>query len=209
MIILVLMKTNALNPIQNKILKLLEKNIEEPLSYRDLAKEVDVASTNTISYHLRLLEKKGYLKRDQNSPQNYLVFTRPKTGVAYLNLYGLAYCGPKGSLLDGNPIERVPVAYRLIPFPVANAFLVKSKGDSMEPRIYDGDLVLAKKQNSAETGEIIVCINEGEALIKKFKREKNGAILISLNFKYEPFFASKENFRIEGIVKTIISQTTV
>ena len=200
---------NTLNPIQNKILKLMERNVEEPLSYRDLAREVDVASTNTISYHLRLLEKKGYLKRDPISPQNYLVLTRPETGVAYLSLYGLAHCGPKGFLLDGNPIDRIPVAARLIPFSISNAFLVKAKGDSMEPRIYNGDLVLAKRQNVAETGDIVVCINEGEALVKKLKREKNGNILISLNPKYEPFLASKENFRIEGLVKAIISHSVV
>ena len=172
----------------------MEKNVEEPLSYRDLAREVDVASTNTISYHLHLLEKKGYLKRDPISSQNYLVLNRPETGVAYLNLYGLAHCGPKGSLLDGNPIDRIPVAARLIPFSVANAFLVKAKGDSMEPRVYNGDLVLAKRQNIAENGDIVVCVNDGEALIKKIKKEKNGMILISLNPKYEPFFSSRNSF---------------
>ena len=184
----------------------MERNVEEPLSYRDLAREVDVASTNTISYHLRLLEKKGYLKRDPSSPQNYSVLNLPETGVAYVNLYGLVHCGPKGSLLDGNPIDRIPVAARLIPFSIASAFLVKAKGDSMEPRIYDGDLVLAKRQNVAETGDIAICVNQGEAVIKKIKKEKAGVILISLNQKYEPFFASTENFRIEGTVKTIISR---
>lgn len=197
---------NALNPIQNKILKLLERNVEEPLSYRDLAREVDVASTNTIAYHLRLLEKKGYLKRDPISPQNYSVLNRPETGVAYLNLYGLAHCGPKGSLLDSAPIDRIPIAVRLIPFLVSSAFLVKAKGDSMEPRIYEGDLVLAKRQNVADSGDMVVCINQGEAIIKKIKKEKNGVILVSLNPKYEPFFSSKEDFRIEGIVKSIISK---
>lgn len=201
------MAQDQLNPIQNKILKLMERHIEEPLSYRDLAREVDVASTNTIAYHLRLLEKRGYLKRDPVNPHGYAVLTKPETGVAYLNLYGLAHCGPKGSLLDGNPIDKLPVAARMIPFSVTNAFLVKAKGDSMEPRIYDGDIVVAKKRNIAETGDVAVCVNQGEALIKKIKIEKNGVILISLNQKYEPFSASREDFHIEGIVKTIISKT--
>lgn len=185
----------------------MERNIEEPLSYRDLAREVDVASTNTIAYHLRLLEKKGYLKRDPVNPHGYAVLIKPETGVAYLNLYGLAHCGPRGSLLDGHPIDRLPVAARMIPFSVADAFLVKAKGNSMEPRIYDGDIVVAKKQNIAETGDLVVCVNQGESLIKKIKREKHGIILSSLNTKYEPFLASKEDFRIEGTVKAIISKT--
>ncbi|MBI4668694.1 MAG: repressor LexA [Elusimicrobia bacterium] len=194
-----------LNPIQNRILKLLERHIEEPLSYRDLAREVGVASTNTIAYHLRLLEKKGCLKRDPVNPRSYAVLTKPETGVAYLNLYGLVHCGPNGSILDGSPIDRIPVAARLIPFQVTDAFLVKAKGDSMEPRIFDGDLVLVKKQAVANSGDIVVCANEGEAIIKKMRQENGNIILISLNQKYEPFLASKEEFRVEGTVKTIIS----
>ena len=200
------MAQTKLNPIQNKILKLLERHVEEPLSYRDLAREVGVASTNTIAYHLRLLEKKGHLRRDPVNPRGYAVLTKPETGVAYLNLYGLAQCGPRGSLLDGSPIDRLPVAVRMIPFSVADAFLVKAKGDSMEPRIYDGDIIVAKKQNIAETGDLVICVNQSEALIKKIKREKHGIILSSLNTKYEPFLASKEDFRVEGIVKAIISK---
>ena len=94
----------------------------------------------------------------------------------------------------------------MIPFSVADAFLVKAKGDSMEPRIYDGDIIVAKKQNIAETGDLVICVNQSEALIKKIKREKHGIILSSLNTKYEPFLASKEDFRVEGIVKAIISK---
>lgn len=201
------MTQGALNPIQSKILKLLERNIAEPLSYRDLAREVDVSSTNTISYHLRVLEKKGYLKRDPIDSRNYMVLNKPESGVVYLSVFGLAHCGPKGSLLDENPIDRIPVATRLIPFSITNAFLVKAKGDSMEPRIFDGDLVLARRQSVAENGEIIVCVNRGEALIKRLKIEKQGGVLVSLNDKYKEFPVSNDDFHVEGIVKTIISRS--
>ncbi len=197
-----------LSPLQGKILKLLSRHLEEPLSYRELAHEIGVASTNTVSYHLRQLERLGRLKRDPADPRGYHVLGAPETGVAYLNLYGLARCGPHGSLLDGSPVDRIPVAARLIPCSAADAFLVQAKGDSMQERIYDGDLVLARRQNTAENGDLVVCVNRGEALIKKFKQDQDagGVILISLNSKYEPFFASREDFRIEGVVKAIISR---
>ncbi len=197
-----------LSPLQDKLLKLLSRHLDEPLSYRELAREIGVVSTNTVSYHLNQLERLGHLKRDPADPRHYQVLGAPETGVAYLNLYGLARCGPRGSVLDGSPIDRIPVSTRLIPFPAVDAFLVKAKGDSMEGRIYDGDLVLAKRQPAAENGDLVVCVNKGEALIKKFKKDfdARGVILISLNPKYEPFFAAREDFRIEGVVKAIISR---
>jgi len=78
-------------------------------------------------------------------------------------------------------------------------------GDSMEPRIFNGDLVLARKSKIAESGDIVICVNDGEALIKKIKM--NGEyILISLNSKYEPFIASRDNFRVVGLVRGIFSR---
>ena len=84
-------------------------------------------------------------------------------------------------------------------------FLVKAKGDSMEPRIYDGDLVLVKKQQIADSGEIVVCINDEEALIKKLLRMNKTVMLMSLNSNYQPFLPA-EDFRIEGVVTGIISR---
>jgi repressor LexA len=198
-------KRKKITPLQNTLLDLLSKN-GEPLSYRDLAREVDVSSTNTIAYNLKRLEIMGYLKRDITNPQGFVVMDQPNSGIVHLKLYGLAQCGPKGSLVDGKPIDQIPLDARFIPFPAEDAFLVKAKGDSMEPRIYEGDLILVKKQSTAEDGEIVVCVNDEEGLVKKIKRERGGVILISLNSKYPPFFSSKE-FRIEGVVKTIISKT--
>jgi len=116
----------------------------------------------------------------------------------------LAHCGPRGFLLDGNPIERVPIPTRLIPFPVSDAFLVKAKGDSMEPKINDGDLVIVKKCREPKNGGIVVCVNEGDALIKRMQREDEGTILVSLNSKYPPFTAA-EDFRVVGEVRGIFS----
>ena len=121
-----------------------------------------------------------------------------------MNLYGLAQCGPNGSILDGNPIDRIPIASRLIKFPVEEAFLIVAKGDSMDPKIKPGDFVIVKKRNSAENGDIVVCINNSEALIKIYHREKNKIFLHSENsLKFDPFIAS-DDFRIEGVVKGII-----
>jgi len=86
--------------------------------------------------------------------------------------------------------------------------MVKAKGDSMVPKINEGDFIIVKRNRNPESGSIVACVNEGEALIKKIKieKEKNEKryILISLNPKYPPFLA-KDDFRIEGEVRGIIT----
>ena len=68
--------------------------------------------------------------------------------------------------------------------------------------------MIAKKVDDADSGSIVICVNDGEALIKKIGKEIEGkkkrVILISLNPKYSPFLA-KDDFRIEGEVKGVIT----
>lgn len=189
---------------QQKLLKLLAAHIHDPLSYRDIAESIGVKSPNTVAYHLRELEMKGLLKRNPANPQNYQVLGEQEPGVVLLNLYGLAHCGRNGSLLDGNPMDKVPVASRLIPFAIDKAFLVKAKGDSMETEIHDGDLVLVKRQTHANNGQIVACVNRGECLIKRYGKG-NPTVLSSLNPSYLPIVVA-DDFKIEGIVTGIVSR---
>lgn len=68
------------------------------------------------------------------------------------------------------------------------------KGDSMEPRICDGDVVIVKQQNDAESGDIVIAmVNGDDAVCKRLKKYAGGIALISLNSKYEPMmFNEKE-----------------
>ena len=189
---------------QKALLELLKNNIDDPLTIRELQDMLCISSPSVVYHHIQQLEKKGYLKRNPHNPKDYQILTEPDKPIVYLNLYGLAQCGPNGSILDGNPIERIPTASRLIRFPAEEAFLVESKGDSMEPKIKSGDIVIAQKRKIAENGNIVVCVNDSEAIIKKYYKHDQQIILHSVNSsKYPPFIASKD-FKIEGIVKGII-----
>lgn len=204
------MTNKNLPSIQKKLLNLLIKNIDEPLTIREMQNILDISSTSVVVYHLLQLEKKGYLKKNPYNPRDYQVLKdAPEKQVAYLNLYGLAHCGPSGSLLDGNPIERIPISTRLLSFPASEGFMVKAKGDSMAPKINDGDLVIVRRASVVENGRIAICINSGEALIKKVQKEKadgsERTILVSLNPLYAPFLAT-EGFKIEGEVRGVISR---
>ncbi|MCK5460919.1 HTH domain-containing protein [Candidatus Gracilibacteria bacterium] len=193
-----------LHPAQKRLLEILKKNSDEPLSVRKIQEIMEVSSPSVVQHHIKQLEKKGYLRRNPLNPKDYQILAEsPDKQVTFLNLYGLAQCGPNGSVFDGDPIERVPISSKILGFPSSEAFMVKAKGDSMTPRIHEKDLVIARKINHADNGSIVVCVNNGETLIKKIQKE-NGVILVSLNSKYPPFVAN-EDFRVEGVVKGVYS----
>lgn len=194
-----------LHPTQERLLKLLKENLTDPLTVRELQTELGLSSPSVVQHHIQQLEKRGYLRRTPGNPHDYQILAdEPEKKITYINLYGLAHCGPRGSILDGNPLDRIPIATRLLGFSSKDAFMVRAKGDSMKPKINDRDLVIAKKTHDWVSGNIVVCVNNEVAIIKKVIEETNNIILRSLNEKYDPFVAS-DDFRVEGIVKGIIS----
>lgn len=74
----------------------------------------------------------------------------------------------------------------------------------MAPKINDGDFVIARKTKDVGNGGVAVCVNDGEALIKKIQKEIDQVILISFNPDYPPFLAAGD-FRIEGEIRGIIT----
>lgn len=199
------MHTKKLNPLQKKLLNLLIKSSEDPLTIREMQDKLGLSSTSVVAYHIERLIKNGYLKKNPYNPRDYQVLKdAPEKQIAYLNLYGMAHCGPSSSILDGNPIDRVPISIKWLTFPSAEGFLVKAKGDSMTPKINEGDFVIARRTDTAENGTIVVCVNNGDAIIKKIQFDEEKTILTSLNQSYAPFLAS-DDFRIEGEVRGVIS----
>lgn len=193
-----------LHPRQKALLEVLSRNIEDPLTYREIQERIGASSTSVVAHHLKQLEKKGYLKRNPYDPRDYQVLAdEPERKVAYLSLYGLVACGPTGTILDNNPLDRIPVPARLLSFPSLEAFLVKAKGNSMTPKIREGDIVIARRAETVESGRIAVCMNDGEALIKRIGISDENVILVSINTDYEPVLAA-EDFRIVGEVAGVL-----
>lgn len=200
----------ALHATQRKLIELLKKSYDEPLTIREIQNILNISSTSIVHHHLIQLEKKGYLRRNPNNPQDYQVLeSSPEKQVAYINVYTLAaHCGRGESFIDGNPVDRIPVSTRLIGFPTNEAFLVRAKGDSMSPTIEDGDYVICQKSRKDQIGEgnIVVCINEDECLIKEIHFEGKNILLSSHNPKYKPRLASNDSFLIEGIARGVMGK---
>ena len=89
----------------------------------------------------------------------------------------------------------------------AETICVRVRGDSMHPKIEDGDLVQVHKQETAETGDIVVILDGSEAYVKRFLRTPHGVVLESINPDYAPMRYSREEsnaLRIVGVVRRII-----
>ena len=103
-----------------------------------------------------------------------------------------------GQVIAGIPIDAVEdiLGYEEISREMATHgeyFALQIKGNSMEPRMRQGDVVIVKKQSAVESGDIaVVLVNGDEATIKKFVIHDNGVSLISNNEAYSPMFYTKK-----------------
>ena len=196
-----------LHPTQEKLMDVLKSpggDLEsDSMSLREMAERIGVSSPNTVSHHIEQLEKKGYLFRDKVTKQINLLKS-PVKDIVFLNVYGMAECGPGGYFVEDNILDRVPLpskTFKVTP----TSFLVEAVGDSMIPMIEEGDLVLADKTNSAQNGDLVVVIHNGTAKIKKFFKEAKSVILQSINPAYPPLSAYiDDDLEIAGVVTGIV-----
>ena len=115
-----------------------------------------------------------------------------------------------GTIPAGTPVEAIEeiLDYEEITPQMASQgehFALKIKGQSMEPKISDGDVVIVRKQGYCENGEIgVVLVNGDEATVKRIKKRPEGLMLIPNNPAYEPMFYSNEE--IENLPVRIIGK---
>ena len=106
-----------------------------------------------------------------------------------------------GRVAAGTPIEAVEdiLDYEEIDAQTAASgdhFALQIKGQSMEPKISDGDVVIVRKQEDCDSGDIaVVLVNGDEATVKRIKKEPEGLMLIPSNPAYEPKFYSNEQIQ--------------
>ena len=106
-------------------------------------------------------------------------------------VYGYVRAGiPMEAIEDILDYEEIPAAMAA----TGEYFALKIKGDSMEPRICDGDVVIVKRQEDAESGDLVIAlVNGSDATCKRLQKYANGLSLISNNPTYEPMYFSQED----------------
>ncbi len=86
-----------------------------------------------------------------------------------------------------------------------NRYVIRVTGDSMEPRIQDGDLVLVDYPKETRTGNIVIAMINGAAVIKKFLRQKGQVILRSMNPKYADIIVTEsDQFTIADVALKVV-----
>lgn len=185
-----------------KIMDVLKVWAEEygcPPTLRELAKESGLKSTWTVRYHLKKLVDKGLINIRKNLSR----------GIELTRGYGIPLLG---RISAGMPIEAIENIDKYINgisdlFGKKDIFGLRIRGDSMTGAgIFDGDIVIIRKQSMAENGEIIAALIENEATVKRFYRDKNSIKLVAENPKYNPVIS--RNIQIIGKVIGVIREIT-
>ena len=179
---------------QNFILKVLKKLIAKngyPPTVREIGEEANLSSPATIHFHLKKLEEKGYIKKDDNKNRTIEILVpnedlEKNEGVVDVPLLG--------KVTAGTPIEAIetPDEFFSLPISLVNTknevFTLKVSGESMiNVGIFDGDILIVEKRNTARNGETVVAMNsEGEATVKTFYKENGYFRLQPENDTMEP-----------------------
>jgi repressor LexA len=201
-------------------LMLTEKQIRVLRYFRDYRRDKGIAPTLdevaqalgvskiTIHEHLNQLTRKGAIHRDRAKARAVAILHDPDAEIdgpsappMTVPLVGMIAAGrPIEALEDREEVsltELVPTGDRI--------YLLKVRGKSMiEDHIDDGDLVVVERRETANDGDIVVAILEGEeATLKRFYRERNGSIRLQpANSSMEPIFTNR--VQVRGVVRGVI-----
>ena len=203
----------GLTPRQQRVLTVIRDSIElrgYPPSMREIGERVGLTSSSSVAHQLRVLEEKGFLKRDPNRPRALSVFNPDETAAIDETGSGDAmpaatYVPMVGRIAAGGPILAEERVEEIMPLPKSlvgdgTLFMLEVRGDSMiDAAICNGDYVVIRQQPSAENGEIVAALLDGEATVKTFQRKEGRVWLLPHNDAYEP---------IDGTHASILGKVT-
>ena len=198
---------------QQQILEVVRRQIErrgQAPTVREIGAAVGLSSSCTVKKHLDSLEVKGFIRRDRYKRAIDLMEDGAPVPL------GRSVCVPLlGRVAGGAPIfADQTAAPEMLPLPVSllrrgetgqDLFALEVYGDSMHGvGIADGDIVVARRQDTAANGDIVVALLGEEATVKTFYREPDGIRLQPENPDYEPIWA--QDVRIMGKVAMAIKR---
>jgi len=184
---------------QNFILQIIKELIAKngyPPTVREIGEKADLHSPATIHFHLTKLEEKGYIKKGNSKNRTIEVlvpneFIEKKEDVVEVPLLG--------KVTAGTPIEAIEMPNEFFSLPAnlipakKDVFTLTVSGESMiNVGIYDGDILIVERRNSAHNGETVVAMNENnEATVKTFYKENGHFRLQPENDTMDPIILDK------------------
>ena len=214
----------GLTPRQQRVLAHIKEALETrgyPPSMREIGEAVGLTSTSSVSHQLRVLQEKGFIKRDPNRPRALEVFlpevmaSRRALSSADDSSFDETDIGNTvqqptqvpliGRIAAGGPIlaeERIEDVFALPRQLVGDGqlFLLEVSGESMiDAAICNGDYVVIRQEQTAQNGDIVAALIDGEATVKTFQRKDGQVWLMPHNEAFEP---------IDGTHATILGKVT-
>lgn len=181
-----------------------------PPSVREIGEAVGLTSSSTVHAHLATLQRQGFLRRDPTKPRAIEVRYDPASGAA-IDKRPVQHVPLVGDVAAGTDVLAEENVEELLPLPAdftgeGQLFMLRVRGDSMiDAGILDGDYVVARQDNEARKGDIVVAgIPDGEATVKTFSRKGGKVVLLPANERLAPIELDPRDVTIYGKVVTVL-----
>jgi repressor LexA len=208
---------SALTDRQRQVLDYITASITErgyPPTLREIGEKLGIRSTNGVNDHLKALEKKGYLAREDLKSRALRpigIDSRREIGPAPMLGEDMVEIPLVGRVAAGQPIlavENVEDTVKVDRFLVGEhreVFALRVKGDSMiDDGIHDGDFIFVKKSLTAERGDIVVALIEDEATVKRYFPEGEVIRFQPANQNMQPILVKRKDFRSVNLIGIVV-----
>ncbi len=207
------MTETVLTERQREILQVIEQHMREhgyPPSVREIGEAVGLTSPSTVHSHLGTLERLGYLRRDPTKPRAIEVRWDSSSDAA-IERRPTRHVPLVGDVAAGTDVLAQENVEELLPLPSdftgeGDLFMLRVRGDSMiEAGILSGDYVVARRQEDARGGDIVVAGIPGEeATVKTYTRKDGQIVLVPANARLSPMSFPAADVTIFGKVVTVL-----
>ena len=207
-------RSKPLTARQREILDFIEQQNNErgyPPSVREIGEAVGLTSPSTVHTHLLTLQRLGYLRRDPTKPRAIEVRFDPTSGASDLDRRPVCHVPLVGDVAAGTDVLAQENVEEVLPLPAdftgeGNLFMLRVRGTSMiGGGILDGDFIVARSQNVADNGDIVVAgIPGDEATVKTYRHEGTKVVLTPSNPDLQPMVFDPPDVSIFGKVVTVM-----
>ena len=201
---------------QNDILEVIKKFMAThgyPPTVREIGSLLDLSSPATTQFHLNKLEEKGYIKKNNSKNRALELLVENEFEEKNENIVSVPLLG---KVTAGNPIEAIetPNEYFSLPTNLINGkkevFTLLVSGESMiNVGIYDGDIIIVERQNTANNGEKVVAMtDDNEVTVKTYYKENGHFRLQPENDAMSPIILDKVSIlgKVVGLYRKIQTQ---
>lgn len=201
---------------QRMVLEFIIDSIDDrgfPPTIREIGEHMHISSTNGVNDHLKALERKGYLLRQQSKSRALRpLFDGAGAEMASTPLRSQVMDIPLvGRIAAGNPIEAIDHTEDMITLGEGllgrnkEVFALTVNGESMiEDGILDGDILFVTRQQHAKDGEIVAVMLDGESTVKRIYREGDHVRLQPANSAMDPIMVHAGEFLDTQILGRVV-----